>query len=295
MIPASYEPLVAPARARSQLWRTVGGAALIVGLYILWMIGMGVAVAMVRGLDGLENLLRGLEGGGSTPWGVVLLLTTFLGGWLGVWAVTRLVHRRGLGSLMGRAPVVLRDFVLGLAVMMAVSAIGLAIGLAVLPPLELAMDPRLWLLFLPLAILGLLIQTGAEELFFRGYLQSQLAARFAHPLVWMILPSALFGMAHLSPGMPSDLLWLIVAATGLFGLIAADLTARSGSLGLAWGLHFANNFLAILTINVMTGIDGLALFRVTQDADSMLPALLLGDMALMVTVWALCRLHLRRR
>lgn len=293
MLP-SYEPLIAPARARNQLWRTVGGGALIVLLYVLWMIAMGIVVAIIQGLDGLETTLRGLDGG-NNPWAVIALLMTFTGGWLGVWVAIRLVHRRTVGSLLGRAPRVLRDFVLGAGVMLGVSALSVTVGLQFLPPLELAIEPRVWLMFLPLAIIGLLVQTGAEELFFRGYLQSQLAARFASPLVWMILPSVLFGMAHLSPDMPRDIVWLVVAATGLFGLIAADLTARSGSLGLAWGLHFANNFLAIAMISVMGGFDGLALFRPTQDTDGLLAPLLIGDMALMGLVWALCRLHLRRR
>lgn len=294
MLPATYEPLVAPARARNQLWRTIGGGFAIVLIYMLLMFGLGAALAVMQGLDGLERTLRSLDGG-NNPWGVIILLMTFAGGWLGVWAIIHLVHRRSVGSLMGRAPRVLRDFVLGVAVMLGISALGAAVGLLVLPPLELAMDPRVWLMFLPLAMLGLLVQTGAEELFFRGYLQSQLAARFAHPLIWMILPSALFGLAHLSPDAPSGMVWLIVAATGLFGLVAADLTARTGSLGLAWGLHFANNFLAILMVSVMGGLDGLALFRLSEDASATLVPLILGDMALMVVVWGLCRLHLRRR
>jgi DNA-directed RNA polymerase subunit RPC12/RpoP len=44
---------------------------------------------------------------------------------------------------------------------------------------------------------GVLIQTGAEEVLFRGYLQQQLAARFASPIAWMVLPSAIFALPAL--------------------------------------------------------------------------------------------------
>jgi len=111
----------------------------------------------------------------------------------------------------------------------------------------------------------------------------------------MVVPSVLFGLAHYGPGADPAVIWLVVAATGLFGLIAADLTARSGSLGLAWGLHFANNILAILVISAMAQLDGLALFRVPDGAGAMLVPLILIDMALLVLVWALCRFRLARR
>jgi membrane protease YdiL (CAAX protease family) len=207
----------------------------------------------------------------------------------------RLVHGRGWRSLFGHPPRVLADFGLGAAAMLGVGGgLGL-LALPFLPGLEPALPGGQWLALLPLAVAALLIQTGAEELVFRGYLQQQLAARFARPLVWMLLPSALFGLAHYAPDQAGHSAWLVVAATGLFGLIAADLTARSGSLGLAWGLHFANNVLAILVISAMPGLDGLALFRLGEDAGALMVPLLGFDMALMVAVWGACRLWLRRR
>ncbi len=53
-----------------------------------------------------------------------------------------------------------------------------------------------------------LIQTGAEELVFRGYLQQQLAARFASPLIWMVLPALIFGAVHYDPATAGPNVWL---------------------------------------------------------------------------------------
>ncbi len=295
MSPA-YAALIAPARARSQLWRVVLGTGLIGVIYFLWMIGIGAALWLHAGLDGFEVQLARI-GTGSDPWSLILLLSTFVGAWLGLWLVMRLLHRRRLRSLFGRPPVVLRDFVTGVLIMAVVGG-GLTLAAApLLPPLEIAADPRLWLAFLPLALLGVLVQTGAEELVFRGYVQSHLAARFGAPLVYMTVPSLLFGLAHYNPGELGANLWIVVAATALFGVYASDLTARSGSLGLAWGLHFANNVLAILIVSVMGGLDGLALFHLPAGAapEAMLRPLLLADMALTAIVWGACRLWLRRR
>jgi uncharacterized protein len=290
-----FARFTAPARPRPELWRLALGLGVIAACYFGWVAAMGGIFWLLAGPARIEAGLRGF-GAGAEPWAVIGLLFTFLGPWFGVWASVRLLHGRGLGSVIGRAPLVLRDFAAGVGVTAVVAVAGLAL-LPFAPPLEPAASPAVWLAFLPLALLGLLIQTGAEELVFRGYMLQQLAARFASRLPWLVLPAALFGLLHYAPGAGTVSPWLVVAVTGVFGLIAADLTARSGTIGLAWGLHFANNFLAILVVSAMSGLDGLALFRVADTGAGALAldALLLADMALMGLVWALARLWLRRR
>jgi len=315
MIPA-YDAYLTPARPTNQIVRLVLGVALILAVYIAWMTLMGAAlgvlpvlgqiVAWVQGSGNTDWVVSALDllierltwiGEAAEPWALIWLLATFLGAWFGVALTMRIFHRRRARDLFGRAPVVLRDFTLG-AGMMVVLGGGIALALIpVMPRIELATDPKVWLMFLPLALVGILIQTGAEELVFRGYIQGQLAARFASPLVWMTVPTLLFAFAHYSPDQMGENTWLVVIATGLFGLAASDLTARSGSLGLGWGLHFANNVLAILVISVMGGLDGLALFAVPQGpaTDALLTPLMMADIAVMVIVWMSCRLWLRRR
>lgn len=291
-----YLAYLAPARATSQVWRLVLGAMLITGVYVAWMIGMGAVFWLGAGMANFDRQMSRI-GGGADPWSLILLLATFLGAWLGAAITLRVLHGRRLRTLFGRPAVVLRDFVLGVAMMVVIGG-GLALVLApFMPGLERATPADVWLRFLPLALLGILIQTGAEELVFRGYVQGQLAARFRSPVIWLTVPTILFGLAHYAPEETGANAWIVVASTGLFGLVASDLTARTGSLGLAWGLHFANNVLAILVISVMGGLDGLALLHlpVAASSDAVLRPLLLSDMVLMALVWLGCRLWLRRR
>ncbi len=293
---SAFTAYVAPARAYPQVWRLVLGLGLIIGVYFAWMGGVGLVLWLLAGGNGLGAgfavIARGAE-----PWALILLLATFPGMGLGAWVAARLLHGRGWRSLFGPPARLLRDFGLGVGTMVFVGGGAGLLLLPMAPPLEPATELRIWLLFLPLALFGILIQTGAEELVFRGYLQQQLAARFASPLVWLLLPSALFGLAHFAPDEMGGNAWIVVIVTGFFGLIAADLTARTGSLGLAWGLHFANNVLAILLISAMAGLDGLALFRLADDhdAESSLRVLLLADLVLMALIWAACVFWLRRQ
>lgn len=286
-----YAAHIAPARARAEPWRTALGFLLIVAIYLAVTMALGWGV-LVSGM--LESDVPGLPAG-TDPRLMLILLFGFGGGWLGLWLVLRLLHRRSLRSVMGHPPRVLADFVLGAVVLFAVGGGLSLLMLPFLPPFEMGVPPAAWLMLLPLALVAVAVQTGAEEVVFRGYLQQQLAARFASPLVWMLGPSVLFGLAHYAPESYAAATLLVLAATGLFGLIAADLTARTGSVGLAWGLHFANNVLAILVVSVAPGLDGLALLRLSEDAAGLLVPLILADMALLGAVWAACRFVLARR
>ncbi len=290
-----FEGFVAPARARPQVWRLLAGLLLIVVVYVGWLALMGAGVWVLTGLNQLESRLVSI-GQGSDPTTLVVLLFTFTGMALGAMLAARWMHGRSVGSLFGRPPVVLRDFALGVGVL---GGLALVTGLPWLlfADLEPGLAWRVWLSFLPLALVGLLVQTGAEELVFRGYLQQQLAARFRSPLVWMVLPSVLFGLVHYAPAEMGANTWHVVLATGVFGLVAADLTARTGSLGLAWGLHFANNVVAILFVTAGGALDGMALGRLPygpDDVDIMRP-LIYADIAVLVLAWGLCRLAIRAR
>jgi len=285
----AFERYIAPARRHPELWRLVLGICVVLTVQLLWV----GAISLLLGLLARPGSAAG--GIGTTPGVLVILLLSFAGLGFGTVLAARWLHRRGAGTLIGHGPTALRHFTLAAVLILGVHGAGFMLtmdGIA----LEQGLVPAVWLAFLPLALLAVLIQTGAEEVAFRGYLQQQLAARFASRFVWMVLPSLAFGFLHYEPGQMGDNVWLIVGVTGLFGLVAADLTARSGTLGLAWGLHFANNVFALLIVVPRGDLSGLALFQVPfgpDDVESM-PVLLLVDAIVLGVIWAICRLALRR-
>lgn len=286
---ADFGALVAPARARPELWRLGAGLALAAALYAASVSSLMAVVWLAAGAQGLRDTLEGMTVGGG-PAQTALLLFSFLGMALATWGAARALHGRSLRSLIGadlrRAG---RDF---LRCFLGYGALALAAAL----PFMLAMDvvpnlaPGTWLLWLGPALALLVLQVGAEELLFRGWLQSQLAARFARPALWLGLPALIFGLAHYAPAQSGPNAWAVVAAVTLFGLIAGDLTARSGTIGAATGFHLANNTLAILIVSTDGAIDGLSLWRTGFAADDPgLAPLLLVDAAVLVAGWALCR------
>jgi len=110
------------------------------------------------------------------------------------------------------------------------------------------------------------------------------------------LTSVLFAALHYSPATQQDNAWLIVLWAGAFGVVAADLTARSGTLGPAIALHLVNNTLAIALMAPKGNFDGLALYSYPfslQDSTVLMQWMPVEMMVLFCT-WLVARLALRR-
>ncbi len=292
----AYRPLaafVAPALPRAQLWRTVLGMMLVLAIYALSFLGLFALLYLRYGPMISQGIFFAMASG-RTPGAMLLLLVSFAGLGLAPMAVVRLLHRRRAGTLFGPAEVAIHDFG-----RVALAVLALNLSLLVLSLFGDRLEPDVgfgaFLAWLPAALVAILIQTGAEELVFRGYLLQQLRARFASPLIWGLVPACLFGFGHYAPSIYGPNAIAVALWAVIFGLFAADLTARTGSIGAALGLHFANNVAAFLLVGLKGNMDGLALWTQSVDlaSPSALLPLVLVDLLTMVVAWLLARLVLR--
>lgn len=256
-----YETALAEARQFPQLWRLLLGLALCLHVYlssaVLLLAVAGGAVAADQGAFAVLPYLNGLATP-DTPGKVLLLLGTFFGMALGPILAVSTLHGRGIGSLLGEGDTWLRGFLAALLAAVLIYTPLLLLAMWLDPPTD-NLPPGRWLILLPLALPLLFLQIAAEELLFRGYLQQQLAARFAARVVWFWLPALIFAALHATPDAGANLP-LVLLGTFTFGLIAADLAERTASLGAPMGLHFANNFFAMFVLSTQGTITGLALY-----------------------------------
>lgn len=293
--PAAYsahERLVHDARARPELWR------LLIGLVIVGVLVTALNIGVFSVLAGFVSPeLAGDFMEGTSALSMLVLLSSFAFITIGVTVAARQMQHRSLRSMLGPRREGLVQF---WKVMRALIVLGVI--LAALPPygfgepLEQNLSLIKWLLLLPLSICAVLIQTSAEEVLFRGYIQQSLAARFRSPVIWMGLPSALFAAGHYAPNTAGDNAVLVAAWAGVFGLLAADLTARSGTLGPAIALHLFNNAVALLFVSLPDNLSGLALFLLPYDMSDTgeLRQWLLVEFAVMIVCWLTARLAIRR-
>ena len=257
---------MAPAAERPGLWRLPVGLVVILSVWLLCTVLVMLAVVLFNLASGMDKqhavaAMRALIMS-HTPAGVVLTLLTFAGIWPGTWAALRLLHNQDIRTLLSpRGRIRWGEFGGGLALAAAFWCVSLAVGLAVVGvPQRSALPVTLWLASLsPLAVL-VFLQASGEELIFRGYILQQLGARFRSPLVWAFLPSFLFGMLHYSGGTELGIGWHYVAVTTLFGITAAAMVWRTGSLAAAMGAHTGMNMFALSAIGVQGIVDGTQLF-----------------------------------
>jgi membrane protease YdiL (CAAX protease family) len=139
-------------------------------------------------------------------------------------------------------------------------AVGLVVGLAStlifggLGLLQIRLqvpDPGAWLLLLAVAGVGLLIQTGTEELMYRGYLTQFVRRYTASPILFIGVPALIFSAMHIANIAEFGGHWYALLPYLVSALLYAWFAYRTGALWTAIGLHWANN----LGNSVLVGTD----------------------------------------
>ena len=125
-----------------------------------------------------------------------------------------------------------------------------------------------WTLWLLPMLLLLFVQIGAEELLFRGYLLQMIRARGGGFWLAIALPSFLFGLLHYEPETFGQNAYLVVIVTTVLGILLCKVTLRTGNLGAALGIHFANNLTVMFLLGIDGNMDGMALFSAQIDLTS---------------------------
>ncbi|MGJ8622087.1 MAG: CPBP family intramembrane glutamic endopeptidase [Yoonia sp.] len=251
----AHRAFISPARASSSLSRVL---VMIVVFEIVFNLSPPIFALLLPSDAMVEEFYEGV-----TAFGTLAQFASFGVAALGFWYLLKALHGRGIATVLGPIDALKTDLVRA----------GLSVGtlllvLEVLPPwfdlseVAYVRDIATWfLVYIPLTLAVLLVQVGTEELFFRGYLQQQFAVLSNSRLVWMGVPSVLFGALHYfnAEGFTDGMLWAIWAMA--LGVACADLTARTGNLGAAIGLHMANNAFALLLVAIDGWpASGLALF-----------------------------------
>ena len=251
-----HENLVNPARQKSGIFRLLLGLVILTLIYLVLLTALLFALKLTMGGVWVSNLRPGVV---TSPGQTLTLLGSFSTMAIAVGAVVLILHHRSPTTLLGGLRPAFDQFCQSIR-----GLIPYLIIVILLVFSSQDMQPHLaigtWLTLLPITLVLLMVQVGAEELVFRGYLQSQLAALNAPTFVWILLPSVAFGLLHYDPTTTGDLAPWIVLWAIFFGVAAADLTARYGTLGPAIAMHFVNNFAAITFMGFKDNLGGLNLY-----------------------------------
>ena len=288
---ARHSQMTADAARRPALWRLLMGIATIFATLLIWVLLLLAARAVFTGQGFAAAAAEILAIGSGGPAQTILFLLVIAGLGVGTLIAAAVWQKRSPASLIGPPAITLRHATI--AALVSFLFLG-GLAWATLPlagPVQPNLPLSIWLIWLLPALVALILQTGSEELLFRGYLQSQLAARTGNQTLAILLPSFLFGFAHYVPTFPVLAALSYVLLATLFGILAADLTARTGSIGAAWGFHLSNNALGVLILSPDPSFDSLSLWRASTQIGPELIASPLATLEILILVanWYLIR------
>jgi membrane protease YdiL (CAAX protease family) len=197
---------------------------------------------------------------------------------VGFIAAIRMLHGKTFSDIVGRWD--WRMFLWGAGVWLALQA-ALTLGDFALAPraftVTLSAGTPMLALF---AVLGLSVQTFAEEFVFRGYATEGLLLWLRRPWIVAVASGLLFGALHIPNGGPQ------AVNAVFFGIVTAVIAIRTGGLAFTYGLHLVNNLWGAVIVvsanDVFHGAPGL----LTQSAPQLLGwDVAAGAVCLLIPLW----------
>lgn len=262
---AAFERYRRSPNEKTTLLRLLLGTAIVVLFWLavtLVVLVAGTAAFIVLRLPGpatgqpIQDFL-------ASPAGILTVLASFAGIWIGLWAAMRFVHGEPLSALIGPDRRISRGgFLKGLVAVLTTSLFSEVLLYWLQPEIVRgSIACSSWLLLL-LAIVPLaFLQTSSEEALFRGYLLRGLASRFGSPLIWAALPGLLFTALHWSPASTLAINASVLVSIAAFALLLTLLVYVTGNLGAAFGAHLGNNLIGFLLISHQQSYNSFALFN----------------------------------
>jgi membrane protease YdiL (CAAX protease family) len=202
----------------------------------------------------------------------------------GLIIVVKVIHRKRAGDVVGQWR--WDFFAWGLGAWLAAQAFLALIDLVIASHGFSISATRATASLAGMALVGVVVQTFAEEFVFRGYLTQGLLLALKKPAPAAIVSGLLFGSVHIPNGVPQAL-----NAT-VFGIVCALIAIRTGGIAFTYGLHIANNYFGAVVVvsgnDVFRGSPGV----ITQNAPELVWwDLCLGVIALAALLWAVLRSH----
>ena len=276
-------------------WRWILGLVVIV---VMWLgvgsIGLGIAgCRLLRGTNllGLDCSGGEFTGDGALSAQLVIFGLGFVVGLLGIWLVLKYIHRREfLQLLTGRGRFDYSRFLAGMLTALVLSLVMLAVDVYAFGSGTTFQQPG-WgfVLFVMFALVLVPIQSGYEEIFFRGYILHGLIQLTRNRVVLAIIAGILFALPHITNPDPGEFgIAPYLTSLTASGIFFAAIVLLDGGLELAWGYHFINNFfLGVIANTDVAPLVTPSLLIVHLDGYHLFPHVLVDVVGLVVVILVL--------
>lgn len=267
------------------------------------LVTIGAVLAIIATAAGIYLMASGggdeatndmlAEGIRQSPLVYLALLISFPPMIMGLCASVKWVHKRSIKSLMtahtkfrwGR---LFQTMIVFWAI---AGALGLITHLLGWSEFEYVFNPSRFAMYAVISLLFIPLQSAAEEILLRGYLNQGLGKYIKNPWIVFFITSAGFAALHLGnpealKGAENGTLLLTMSSYFAFGFIACILTYMDGGLESAIGMHVANNLFA----STIMGYDDSVLptptvFNTTLDPAKDMITLVLSMSLMLFILW----------
>lgn len=210
------------------------------GIFIGWFIGGGIITSILMMIFTDENNLFHVYPTAFTNF-LILIGCIYL--------VMRWFKRPFLSLITHRQKFDYGQYFFGFGLWTAMLGVSSYIGYLTAPAdYEFTFELETFAIALLLLAIWLPIQTGAEEIFFRGYLPQLFSARISNFWVLLVISSLLFSAPHMANPEAAGNLGVAFAAYALIGATFGIGSYLTGSLEIGMGAHLANNFFGLLIV-----------------------------------------------
>lgn len=188
---------------------------------------------------------------------LALLFGMFVFAFLGLLLVIKKIHKKALISVVTAYDKVRWSRIFfGFGIWALLIVITTFIGYFLNPEeFTIQFHPSAFFTLLIVAIVLLPVQTGTEEILFRGYMVQGLSQIFKNGIIPLIITSLLFGAVHMTNPEAKTYGWLIMLPYySAFGFFLGAITLLDEGLELALGIHCANNLVSSLLVTSPNGV-----------------------------------------
>lgn len=256
----------------TQWWRWVLGVLVVVGMFL----GVVLVVSQACKSSALTFICD------NEVYGVSVLLEFGLrylhhaGALIGVWLVAMLLHKKTLTQVTtGRTSFDYSRVLFAAFALLCVASVVLLL-FRLMPGVEITFQAQSLREYLPLVLAVLIfvsIQSGAEEVFFRGYILQGLSLLTRNRLVLALGTAFLFTVPHLVTNSDLKVIEVVILSLVLMppGILFAVMTLLDGGIELAVGYHAMQNIFNKLVLNLEVGrASSSSLFVADADQAAML-------------------------
>lgn len=222
-----------------------------------YLLVISITVCCADLLTGITYHVLGDMKSGNASIGLALAIFPFALGSIALVLMVRWLHKRRLAEMInGTRRIRWLRYSYAAAVWMGLQLVALGANLLLAPgDFVFRFDTLQFVCLLLIAIVVLPIQTGFEELLFRGYLAQGIGAGTRSRIAALLVPGLLFGLVHLAnPEVEAYGFGIMLANYIASGFVLGLIAALDDGIECAMGVHFANNLFASVFVTYKSSV-----------------------------------------